>query len=223
MPFYFRLGDGVLTVYLEEDLATADEAKKLVEPFLRTWEVDAELRGQRGEFTFGFKDALVVDLDPRTGIHHVSASAHLSVDAGGRPSVVLSRASYPAPPSGFRITPDVETLWSRYQGCLNRQEPLQTMAYMCLTVLGASAGGRNKAAAMYRISGRVLSKIGTLTGPNRGDPATVRKMTQGPLQPLTDQERGWLVAAVKLLIRRVGEHGVVRNLPQLTMADLPPL
>src|SRR4029077_1846562 len=63
----------------------------------------------------------------------------------------------------FRITPDVSTLSNRYWGYREGKEPLQAMAYFCLTVLLAGAKGRGKAAAMFRIDAAVLRKLGELT------------------------------------------------------------
>jgi hypothetical protein len=97
------------------------------------------------------------------------------------------------------------------------------MAYFVLTVLEMH-GGRRKAAARFGIGGRVLSKLGHLAS-ETGDVKTARKAA-ATARPLTAEESRWLEAAVIAIVRRVGEvaaAGSAALLPQLTMADLPPL
>jgi hypothetical protein len=97
------------------------------------------------------------------------------------------------------------------------------MVYFCLTVIEAKAGGRDQAVKLYRISKEVLSKLGELTS-ERGDAKTARKMKQGKtLTPLSPTESSWINAAVKAIIRRVGEIDLDPTLPDITMNDLPTL
>jgi hypothetical protein len=97
------------------------------------------------------------------------------------------------------------------------------MAYFCLTVIEAKAGSRKQAAKLYRISKEVLSKLGELTS-DRGDAQTARKIKQSStLTPLSSAESSWINAAVKTIIRRVGEIDLDPKLPEITMNDLPTL
>src|SRR5205823_5862029 len=83
--------------------------------------------------------------------------------------------------------------------------------------------GRSDAAALYRISGKVLDKRGHLSS-HRGDTRSARKVKDsGDLLPLTSEETRWIEAAVKNMIRRVGEVAADPDADWLviTMADLP--
>ena len=102
------------------------------------------------------------------------------------------------------------------------REPLQTMAYFCLTVLQMH-GGRAGAAARFGISQGVLATVARLST-EAGDVATARKASP-QLRALTAEEQGWLEAAVKAMIRRAGEVAAAPSAPrsQLTMSDLPAL
>jgi hypothetical protein len=108
----------------------------------------------------------------------------------------------------------------RYHGYRDGREPLLSMAYFCLTVLEANAGGRSAAARKYRIDKAVLHKLGELTS-RRGDLATARKATAGVAAPLTGPETAWLEVAVKTLIWRLGDTGDTTKLPSITLAELP--
>lgn len=43
--------------------------------------------------------------------------------------LLVTLHKYPDPPKLFILTPDVETLWHRYEGYLQGKEPLSSMAY----------------------------------------------------------------------------------------------
>lgn len=198
----------------------------MVEPVLRAWEVDADLRrGDRGGFRLKFDGANIIDRSPAPlGTVRAHFLATLGeVTLSGRASFHVTRARYPEPPGPFRLTPDAESLWLRYRGYLDGREPLLSMAYFCLTVLEIMAGDRQAAARTYRIKKDVLDKMGELAS-HRGDRATARKVTR-TMQPLTSPEAAWLEAAVKALIWRLGDSRDTSTLRWITLADpdLPPL
>lgn len=226
-----KLEDGVLVCEMKAHFASQPEARQAVEPHLRAWEVNAALERNRDEFVLDFNRSLIIDRSPPpTGTNImpsilVTDSATLS---GELVTVTREYIKYPVPPQRFRLTPDAATLWHRYGMYLDGREPLLSMAYFCLTVLEVAASSlegkssRKKAAAKYNISYPVLEKIGRLSG-ERGTFETARKAESVSGGPLTDQEHNWLIEAIKTLIRRVGEHEPGSSLPQITMADLPPL
>ncbi|HBP89306.1 MAG TPA: hypothetical protein PKK23_20365 [Nitrospirales bacterium] len=97
------------------------------------------------------------------------------------------------------------------------------MAYACLTFLEKSAVNRRAAAKRYNIDEEIFRKIGEISS-TRGDNLTARKFEKGRTErPLLHGEAIWLQAAIKALIRQVGEtHS--NNVPQtLKMSDLPPI
>ena len=220
----FGLTEGKLTCEMKGHLPTTEEARSVVEPVLRAWEVDADLRWNRGQFRFEFDGADIIDRSPIPpgvvrGHAHVLLGA-ASVSAVGTVSFHVTRSHYPEPPGTFRLNPDAESILLRYQGYLGGREPLLSMAYFCLTVLEANAGNRASAAVMYRVDKPVLRKMGELTT-RRGDRLSARKAVAGPAQPLTGAEGAWLEAALKALIWRVGDTRDATALPLITLADLP--
>ncbi len=223
----FRIDEGKLSIRMKDHYGTEREARRIVEQLLRAWEIHHALAAGRPELRFEFDRSEIIDRNPppppkpgEARTVHLTATA--IVKATATASLHVSRGSYPAPPAGFALDADVETLWHRWEGYLAGREPLQAMAYFCLTLLEMH-GGRKGAVSRYAISSSVLNKLGELST-ETGDGTTARKAT-AELRPLTGQERAWLEAAVKALIRRIGEVAASprSNRPQLTMADLPSL
>jgi len=222
-----RLIDGLVTFEMKEHYASSEEAQEQLKPYLRNWERDVSLSLGLEALRFVFESAEIVDRGspsaPPTQVRALTASltGYLAVTP-------LTLSQYPEPPSGFIASPDVETMWQRYEGHLAGREPLAAMAYMCLTVLEANAEGRGKrkkAAGQYNIDEQVLENLGILTS-EVGDPQTARKMPgSGEFQPHTGAEVAWIIAVVKALIRRAGEWAFDPNAarPKLTMADFPDL
>lgn len=124
--FTLRLADGVLTCTMKEHYASAEEAKAVVAPFLRAWELDfALVQGQR-ELRFIYQKDEIIDRDPPPpGMPQViQVSAAIAAEAAMQVSAYISRREYPAPPTRFTASPDVETLWHRYEGYKQGHEPL---------------------------------------------------------------------------------------------------
>ena len=222
--FEGRLEDGILMCHMKVHYPSVEASRRVVDQYLRAWEIDATLSLGRGEFRFVLESAPVIDRDPQPPgapqIIHVSAAmAKAAVFVTGH----VTRRKYPEPPKIFRTSPDVETLWQRYQNYLERREPLPSMAYFCLTIVEARARSRAAASRMLAIEEKVLQKLGELTSV-KGETATARKAPPtGTAIPLSGKEPTWIEAAVKQLIRRLGEYRSGHTLPKITMADLPPL
>jgi hypothetical protein len=225
--FRMRLEDGVARFDMLEHHASEETARRCVEEYLRAWEIDVALRSGRAEVRFEFEDADIIDRDPPppgTGVvvyaktATATAKAHIA-------AAHVTRRRYPEPPRAFVVSPDVETMWHRYQGYLDGREPLASMAYACLTLLEASAGGRNRAVKKYGIEIDVLGTLGRLTS-SVGDKETARKFKGlSEPRPHTGSEKAWIEAAVKALIRRAGERASdpEASRPQITTSDLPRL
>jgi hypothetical protein len=175
--------------------SSPEDARSVVEPVLRAWEVATDLQRSRGELRFSFVAADIID---ERGIVVGPASAPSGTSARMDPLPVI-RTEYPAPPSeSFRLNAEAWTILHRYEGYLEQREPLQAMAYFCLTVLeGKGRHKRQRAADKYNIDIAVLDTIGTLTT-KHGDDLNARKASAA--QPLTAAQQTWLEAAVKKLI-----------------------
>src|SRR6266853_5171822 len=59
-----RLAEGSVTCEMKTHFQTAEAARAVVEPILRAWEVDADLRWNQGELRFKFEGADIVDRSP---------------------------------------------------------------------------------------------------------------------------------------------------------------
>jgi hypothetical protein len=143
----------------------------------------------------------------------------------GQVTAHISRNKFPEPPKEFVASPNAETMYLRYKAYREGRESLTAMAYMCLTVLEATAGGRTKAATGHSIDEKVLITLERLTSV-KGSPQEARKFPKrGSFDPLVPEERQWLIEATKALIRRVGEREANRTTPskQIKMSDLPPI
>lgn len=217
------LEKNVLTCRIKVHFATESEARSAVEGILRAWEIDAALRRGYPELKFLFQKAVLVDRNALEGKGTSQVVTEASVYIKSEVRFIVKAGQYPAPPLNFCVTPDVETLWTRYEGYLRGREPLLPMAYFCLTVIEAAYNGRAEAAKQLNIAEAVLGKIGELTS-TTGDSLTARKMgPQSTKQPLSGQEGAWLQEAVRAVIRRLGEAHSSTPSKTLDMKDLPPL
>ncbi len=203
---------------------TIDEARTVAEAFFRRWEVLIGLEHNPGDLMFTFQDADVIDRAPvesnSTIINvHSTIEIHSTVDA----VIHLSRGKLPSAPQKFDLSPDVETMYMRYKAFREGRESLLSMAYMCLTVLEASAGDRANAAKKYSIAKLVLDTLGKLCS-QRGRADEARKTPRnGAYVPLSDQEKDWIVQVIKAIIRRAGERAYEpkARLRQITLDDFP--
>lgn len=217
--FRAELRDGHLSVDLRADWIDVKDARAAVEPYLRTWEIAVGVRGKRETVQFVFENADVVDFGPTPYLE--TEFTEVSVTSWPA-SIHSTRSKYPDPPKAFWASPDVRTLWDRYQGALEGQEPFLSMAYFNYTLIVHRAGSRDEAARVLNVDQAVLRKLGELTS-ERGDRSTARKAPRNQVfVQLTDQERRWIDAAIRALIHRVAEVDAGAAINRLRMADLPP-
>ena len=221
--FDCHLEDDILTCQMREHFPTVKEARRAVEDFLHSWEIKADLEVGRGEMRFHFKDYHVIDRDPPPpgDPKNVQLSGAVNFTSNTTAILRVRRGKYPDLPTNFTVTPDVETLWQRYNKYLDGREELTAMAYFCLTVIQNPAGGRRRAAKLYKIQEAILSKLGYLTS-EKGDAKTARKFPKGgSLISLSEKETKWIEAVVKILILRAGELANIHSVQLITMNDLP--
>ena len=218
----FRLcvTDEAATAEMKAHYATENEAREVVEAFLRAWEIFEAVKPEATGLRFLFKEAEVIDRNPPPFYAEVSLVPIPSAEVR-----IVHQLHFPELPKEFAVSPDVEVMWSLYESYLRGHDRLLPMAYTCLTRLTYSVGGdRREAANKYRISRNVLTKLATLS--TSGDEATARKWVPGRSpQALTDQEIDWVENAVRMLILRAGQHAAdpSREWPRITMAHLPEL
>jgi hypothetical protein len=235
--FEWRLEDDELRLRMKKHFASIDEARRHVAGFIRNWELHAALEDRKPSIRFTPMEPQpgdVVDRDPPPPpppSEPLPPGSPQAVEAGaavltfsGELATVHTKRKYPLPPTGFAASPDAQSLWDRYEGYRQGREPLEGMASFCLSVIQFNVGGRRNAARQYQIAFKVLDKLGNLTS-TRGDMTTARKIDRdSSLSPLTDAEKDWVRAAVRAIIRRVGQYDALRSassLPKITMSDVP--
>ncbi|SRR6266511_2300820 len=221
----FHLANDRLTCTMKAHYDSVDKARKEVGCLLRAWELADALQRGRREIRFIFQKAQVIDRDPPPGGQVYSFHKAATRDVAGRFSLRAMRPEYPAFPQCFTVSPDVETLWYRYEGYVQGREPLLAMANACLTFLTAQVRGRENVAKTYAIDLAVLRKLDDFAA-NLGDERTARKFhAWSARREPTAQEAAWIDAAIRMIIHRVGEHTADPTAPlsKLRMSDLPPL
>ena len=228
--FRVTLKDQTVRFELKEHYATKEEALERVRPYVRSWEMDACLRGRPGDFHLEYQQAEVIDRDPPPP---TPGPVNLAFTAtAGAPTVRMSLSvvhpAYPPPPAGVTLKaddPDVATMYDRLSGYYEKREPLPGMASFCLTVLELewrfTKKRRRNVAKVFHIEKAVLDKIGELTA-TKGGAASARK-AEGVGTDLSPKETRFLEEAVKTLIRRAAE--VTQNpggtFATITLGDLP--
>lgn len=193
---------------------TVEDARGIVEPFIRNWEFDAALSHDPGYFKLKFKSA---EREASSGAGFrgfIDGSLEVSLEVV---KAIASPATYPAPPSGIDCAhDDVQLLLRRYERFKARKALLPDFAYYCLTKI--CCDGREVAADRYKVSRKLLNRISQLSS-HQGGPDSRKASKTEP--PLTQDERRWLERAVVRLIRRVAEyHADPNNLCKLTVADI---
>lgn len=225
--FAFDLSGRELRVTLKREYSTIEQARTHVEDYLRSWEIFIGISGHADEVQFVYERAEVeeVKIDPKTGHHVRQVKAHVEASANLLAVLHVSREKYPQPTDFFHVDSVVEALYARYSRHQAGRELLTSMAYFCLTVIERSAGGRKEAVQKYSIAMPVFNRLGTLCS-ERGSKEEARKAPKEPnglaFIPLTQREREWVLAAVRLIIRRSVEVAAC-PVAELTMQDLPDL
>jgi len=225
--FRIHLEEGKLTVHMFEHYADEEGAQQRVGPYLCAWEIDANLRLGRRTVWFEFERSELIDRNPPppAGPQTITPKA-LSVHWRVMPPTIhVGYRSYPPPPSRFLASPDVQTMWFRYNMWVDGREPLLSMAYACLTLLegstGATTGSRAAVCTMYSIDPAVRKTLGDMVS-ERGGPDEARKLGRSATKtPLTRKERQWVDDVIKALIRRKAEYDAdpTSPLPLIAMTD----
>jgi len=226
--FEFSL-DGEKAIFnMKQHYSSADEARAVVEPYLRAWDILIGLTHDPEDLQLKFDHAEIID---RASISDnkktINLQAHISshIVVSSEINIHVSRGKFPPFPKDFSASPDAETMYLRYKSHREGRESLTAMAYMCLTVFQASADDRIAAERKYCIDHDVLDTLGRLTS-TKGGPEDARKYPiNGNFDPLHSKEKEWILSVIKTLIRRVGEYAYDNRakISQISMKDFPEL
>jgi hypothetical protein len=218
--FTVQVENGRAVVTMKTHHATEEAARAEIEPFLRAWELSAALKSRPGEFELVYAKSTIVDRQPTPGTRVVVAEFRLPAEFT---KAQATRSNYPdPPPSGIARDETVDLMFERFSRYCEGRTTLGDAANLCLTALEKTGDGRKGAAQRYSVAKPVLNKLGTLCASKGGLEA---RKAKGTATAFTSAERQWLEETMKCLIRRAAEIAADLNasLPQLTMADLPPL
>jgi hypothetical protein len=125
--FTLHLADGVLTCTMKGHYATVKDARAVVDPYLRAWKLDDALRRDRREWRFIYQSCNIIYRDPTPG--ETPLSTVISAEVAVQASLQITRSKYPCPPTRFTASPDVATLWQRYEGYKQGREPLLALEH----------------------------------------------------------------------------------------------
>jgi hypothetical protein len=219
----FRIDGGNLLIEPTVQFGGEDEARAVIDPFLKAWEIETDLVVNPGTIRFRFETAHIIDLDPPPPGSPITVQAR-GVSFGtafGQAHLTVVRHSYPQPPVAFRVTPEVDILFQRWQAYRDHKEHLPGMAYFVLDLLRKVAGGQKQAAKAFAVNPHILNKLGQLSS-TKGDAATARKVDRNMQFPdLSGSEKAWIEQVVQRLIRRLGERASGVVLVPITTQDLP--
>ena len=221
--FRLEVKDNQARFELKEHYATEEEARNAIGNFIGNWESHASLERGPDTFRLEFERGEIIDRNPIPGKSNLRATASLGpLKASVSLSIVVP--NYPTPPSGVNFNdPDVQTMYHRYIGYRQGNEPLPGMAYFCLHFLESLSGQKNnlrKAAAQkYQIDEAVLRKIGELSSKKGGQNS---RKADGVGKDFTTEEHTFLERAIMKIIRRVAEKAAnpEDDLPEITLSTL---
>jgi hypothetical protein len=225
--FVLTLKDEKASIEMLTRYATPEEARRSVEPHLRSWEVHAAIQRRREAIRFRYEGCSIarqnIDLEARQAFGGSAAS--VAITAGAARGIAVHQ-SYPPPPMGFTVTPIIEAMWLLYERYTEDRERLLPMAYSVFSLLKSTAHDNvEQCAKTYVISRKVLRKLSDLAS-RLGGPIEARKYDRQSLnRPPTAQEEKWIEATTRMLILRAGERaaGPDAALPMITMNNLPEL
>ena len=92
------------TIEMVDHFATVEEVRKVVQPFLRAWELEADLHSSADRFRFVFETAEVIDRSPPDEGTVVSLQAGDIVVVGMDAVGHVGRAKWPDPPQDLEVS-----------------------------------------------------------------------------------------------------------------------
>ena len=237
----FRIAEDLLTVELAVHCSNAQEARDLLEPFLRAWEIHADLTIDFGAVRFSFCGSSSHDRNPPDGSVSFGFSDNVTISDSVEFRLELSQ--YPEPPDtpigvSSDLLRDVHARWCQYQ---EGKEPLWGMANYALTRIELEAAretnvklNRKQAGLHFNISGNVLERIGEISalpgtgleprkaGDDAGNRYIPSTADEREISTIRSQLHEWLQDTMGKVILHLSGHDPTLQ-GQLTMAHLKKL
>ena len=200
--------------------ASADDARAVLDPYLRAWEIQAALAVSTPSLQFEYQRAEVIDRHPSPGVVSAPLVINMSIFPTVSIKAVVGLATFPSPAQANRCDEATERMYRRLMGIWADGNYVTSDGYYILTEAEDRFGSRRAAARTLNIDVTVLNKIGELTSRAGGQRA---RKALGASRPLTSKELTWLKAALRALVLRSLEHDANQSsgLPLIEMADLP--
>lgn len=213
----FNLDRGTLMVEPTRHFAEVSEARAVIEPFLRTWEIHDALVHGRQNLHFEYLSAHVVDR--ASPAHAAGATGLASLTLTATATVTSIRRAYPNPPTGFVVTPLVEALYHAHQSALRDKRVAVAAGYFALTAVKTrvrdstwTERGRARTAriaSVLVVDPVILERLHDLTT-NAGDLSTTRKVSDKaefdrPRPAHTLEDVDWICSTIRRLAIRLGE------------------
>ena len=206
----FCLSKGILNAKLQDPTSSLEEARNNIDPVVRAWEFESEIRSGFPVIKFEFVPSIISD----------SNSVKISTVDGWCDQEELDiRLRYPPGPT-IRVTSYMENMWNRYSRSKSGiGESLQSAMYYSLTVIEDKFGSRKKAAVALNVDLKILRKIGELSS-TKGNSATARKVSAAN-SSLTLVEKKWLNITIRNVLLQLGYIAANLSPPPVKMEDLP--
>src|SRR5438094_939565 len=183
----FGLEKNQLRCDMKLHVATSEEARALVDPALRDWEMEIELARGPGELRFIYENAEIIDRTPAIpGVirgHVMVAAQEALLVSTGNLTCHITRGKYPDPPVGFHLSPDAESILVRFRGCDSR----------------SCNGGRSRGLARFDRQPYLSHHPRKVSGPTRGiSSQSRRRKHSSTIQGLQRRPRATVVDGVLL-------------------------
>ena len=221
--FSVKVKDEIVCFEMKKHCASEKEAQTICNEYIQAWEVSAGLALVPSAFNLKYDDIEIMDRVPTSEASKLELRDRLKIDDGLHRIIrSYNYDHYPTPAPEIKVTPDVRSMYDRFQGYRSGKEPLASMAYFCLTVLESSVGRkerRKKVAKNYYIEQSILEEIARLST-NKGGKNARKAIGLG--NGFTDQERCFLEKAIKTIILRVGEKAKSssQSLPIISLSSI---
>jgi hypothetical protein len=220
--FSIQIADKRAQITMKTHSPSLAEARAVVEPFLRAWELDMGLHYGPRALEFEYERGQLVDRKPTPGVHTLVAEPAKFETTFYAPTLTHGFTTFPAPPGGMARDALVDLMYARYVLYRDGRTTLVDAANYCRTCLERDAGGREAAASRFSVAKTVLAKLGELTATKGG---AIARKAAGAATDFTPAEVQWLEEAMTLIIRRASEvafdPSAARS--QITMTNLPPV